>query len=139
MEGKSNSVEKALLEYSGQILGLGVEFVDESIPVTVIHSHWTLMRKDKGTSELHVWVGTFYSPYYPTVDGLFPAKRSMGFISDLNGVYFRPKGAAHVGFGPVRLQESWDDAQDQRNSVGYLRGRLRLGKKVGFFKKNPNL
>lgn len=67
MEGKSNGFEKAPLEYSGQILGPGVEFVDESIPVTVIQSRWTLMWKEKGTSELHFWVGTSYSPCYPTV------------------------------------------------------------------------
>lgn len=62
MEGKSNGFEKAPLEYSGQISGPGVEFLDESIPVTVIQSRWTLMWKEKGTSELHFWVGTSYSP-----------------------------------------------------------------------------
>lgn len=83
--------EKELLEYSGQILGPGEDFVDEPIPVTVIQSCWTLMWKEKGTSELHFWVGTSYCPCSPTVDGLSPAKCFMELISAPSEVYFSPK------------------------------------------------
>lgn len=125
-----------------------VGLVDESITVTVIpetFGHW-LIRKEKGTSELHFWVGTFFSPEYSIAARLAPGKRLMKFISNaaLLRVSWSPLGTTerHMwrkrGVWPVQRAEmlGWCAGQEEFSPTS---GCQTEPATEGFLLKNPQL
>lgn len=136
-EEKSNGFENTPLKYYGQILGPQVEL--EPIVVTMIEETfgYRLIRKEKGTSEPHFWVGTFFFPIILSwIDyqqqnverSLFQSQLCSWELRELLETRELHMGA-RAGFGLSGSQRGWADARDQRNSAWLVGARLRLQKR----------